>query len=258
VPGDRPDRFGKALASGADMVILDLEDGVAPANKQRAREAIASSLTQEHSICLRINSTDTDWFEGDLELCSMAGISSIMLPKAENMDQVQHLTGRVAGNIPVLPFIETALGYWNMRQVADCPGVQRLVFGTLDFLLDLGMSAQADELNSVRLQMVLVSRLAGIASPVEGVTQELEDSDLLQHDSQRARKLGFGGKLCIHPVQVPVINRCFSYSDEEIAWARKVVMAAEQTAGAVMSIDGKMVDKPVIERARLILEQAGE
>ena len=258
VPGDRPDRFDKALASGADMAILDLEDAVAPDKKDQARMMVASYLFPGLSVCLRINGTGTDWFEEDLKLCSSPGIGSIMLPKAEDRDQIKHITSRLGENIPVLPFIETAPGYWNMREVAGTRGVQRLVFGTLDFLLDLGMTAQGDELNSVRLQMVLVSRLAGIASPIEGVTQDIDDMRTLQDDALRARRLGFGGKLCVHPAQVAAVNDCFSYSEDEIAWARRVTEAAKQSDGAVISIEGKMIDKPVLERARQILEHTGK
>ena len=178
-----------------------------------------------------------------------------MLPKVESPDQIGRVADGVGKDIPLLPFIETAHGYWNMRKVAESPGVQRLVFGTLDFLLDLGISVQGDELNGVRLQMVLVSRLAGIATPVEGVTQDIRNSRTLQTDARRARSLGFGGKLCIHPAQVAVVNQSFSYSEEEIAWARKVLAAAERSNDAVVVIEGKMIDKPVIERARLILDQ---
>lgn len=254
VPGNRPDRFDKALASGADKVILDLEDAVPPDQKVQARKNVAEYLSSENSICLRINSTDSDWFNEDLELCSLAGVDSIMLPKVEFMDQINQVTSKVGGEKPILPFIESALGYWNIREVADAHRVQRLVFGTLDFILDLGMDAQGDELNTIRLQMVLVSRLANIAPPIEGVSMDIKDIDTLRNDTLRARRLGFGAKLCIHPSQVTEVNTCFTYSKAEIEWARKVVAAAEKSKGAVISLDGKMIDKPVIERARAILK----
>ena len=255
VPGDRPERFDKALDAGADMVILDLEDAVAPARKQQAREAVVAWLSPEHNICLRVNGPETDWFEDDLRLGTAAGVGAIMVPKVETRDQLNRVVNGVQGKIPVLPFVESAVGYWNMREIAGTAGVQRLVFGTLDFLMDLGMSAQGDELNSIRLQLVLVSRLADIAPPVEGVTQDIENTNILRDDSLRARSLGFGGKLCIHPAQVNVVNDCFRHTEAEITWARKVVAAVERSNGAVVVIEGKMIDKPVIERARLILDQ---
>lgn len=258
VPGDRPDRFDKALAAGADMIVLDLEDAVAPDRKSEARESVAAWLSPDRNICLRINGPDTDWFEDDMKLSTTAGVVAIMAPKIETADLINRVVSGAQGRIPVLPFIESAAGYWNMREIAGTPGVQRLVFGTLDFLLDLGMSARGDQLNSIRLQMVLASRLADISPPVEGVTQDIKDTGVLRDDALRARSLGFGGKLCIHPAQVTVVNDCFSYTETEIAWARKVVAAAERSGGTVVLVDGKMIDKPVIERARLILNQIQE
>ena len=235
------------------MVILDLEDAVAAGQKGQARAAVAAYLTPERSICLRINSTETPWFEDDLDLCTAAGIGAIMLPKVETAGQIERVRERTGGHIPLLPFIETARGYANMRETAATPGVQRLVFGTLDFLLDLGMTAQGDELNSVRLQLVLASRLAGIAPPVEGVTQDVNNTAGLESDALRARRMGFGGKLCIHPAQVAAVNACFTHTDEEIAWARKVLAAAEKSDGGVVALEGRMIDRPVIEQARAVL-----
>lgn len=253
VPGDRPDRFDKALAAGADMVVLDLEDAVADGQKEQARAAVAAYLSPGRSICLRINGSGTPWFGDDLDLCTAAGIGAIMLPKVETPGQIAQVTERAGGRIPVLPFIETALGYWHMRETAAVPGVQRLVFGTLDFLLDLGMTARGSELNSVRLQLVLVSRLAGIAPPIAGVTQDIHDMASVENDALRARRMGFGGKLCIHPAQVAAVNACFSHSEAEVAWARKVVAAAEAAHGGAVSLEGRMIDRPVIEQARAIL-----
>ena len=256
VPGNRPDRFDKAMQSGADTVIIDLEDAVSPAEKMQARKAVIDYLTPEHGICLRVNGTESDWFNDDLELCTLPGVNSIMLPKVETMDQVNRITGRIKGDVPVLPFIETAQGFSNLGNIAAAHGVQRLVFGTLDFMLDLGLNTDGDEINAIRLQLVLASRIAGIASPVEGVTQDIRDLDRLQLDSRRARNLGFGGKLCIHPSQVELVNSCFSYSPDEIAWARRVLAAAELSNGSAVSLDGKMIDKPVIERAEIIISRS--
>jgi len=256
VPGDRPDRFAKALTSGADMVIIDLEDAVAPTNKEQARQSVANYSFAAHSICLRINGTATAWYADDQKLCALPGVNSVMLPKVESASQVQRLAASVPAAIPILPFIETAQGYWHIQEIAAVNRVQRLVFGTLDFLLDLGMSATGDELNSVRLQMVIASRVAGIAPPVDGVTQDIKDLEGLKSDSLRARRLGFGGKTCIHPSQIEIVNTCFSYTEAELTWARKVVDAAAAARGAVISLDGKMIDRPVIERARVMLDQS--
>lgn len=253
VPGNRPDRFDKALASGADMVILDLEDAVADRQKDQARVAVGAYLTPERSLCLRINGTETPWFGDDLDLCTAAGIGAIMLPKVESASQIERVADRTDGRIPLLPFIETARAYRNILEIAETPGVQRLVFGILDFIGDLGMTAQGDELNSVRLQLVLVSRVAGLAPPVEGVTQDIGNTARVENDALRARRMGFGGKLCIHPAQVAAVNACFTYSEEEIAWARKVLAATEKSNGGVVSLEGRMIDRPVIEQARAVL-----
>ena len=258
VPGDRPDRFTKALATTADTVIVDLEDAVAPDQKDQARAAVAAFPFAERSICLRLNGNNTDWFRGDLALCALPGVNSIMLPKVESAAQIEQRVAAIPAAIPVLPFIETAQGYWHMREIAGAARVQRLVFGILDFMLDLGLSAAGDELNSVRLQMVIASRLAGIGPPVDGVTQDIKDEAGLRRDALRARSLGFGGKQCIHPSQVKVVNECFSYSESEIAWARKVLAEVAAAQGAVIALDGKMIDRPVIERAKYILEQSKE
>ena len=255
VPGDRPDRFAKALATAADTVIIDLEDAVAPDQKDRARAVVAEFPFAERSICLRINGAGTDWYARDLALCRLPGVEVIMLPKVESAQQIEQLVAAIPAAIPVLPFIETAQGYEKMRDIAGAARVQRLVFGVLDFMLDLGLSAAGDELNSVRLQMVIASRLAGIGTPVDGVTKDIKDEPGLRDDCLRARRLGFGGKQCIHPAQVGVVNACFSHSEEEIAWARKVIAAVAAAQGAVISLDGKMIDRPVLERARIILDQ---
>ena len=255
VPGDRPDRFVKALATAADTVIIDLEDAVAPDQKDRARAAVAEYPSAERSICLRINGAGTDWYAEDLALCALPGVNAIMLPKVESAQQIEQLVAAIPDDIPVLPFIETAQGYWNMREIAGAARVQRLVFGVLDFLLDLGLSAAGDELNSVRLQMVIVSRLAGIGPPVDGVSQDIKDETGLRNDALRAHRLGFGGKQCIHPSQVAMVNACFTYIEDEVAWARKVVAAVAAAQGAVIALDGKMIDRPVLERARIILDQ---
>lgn len=257
VPADRPDRYAKALASGADAIIVDLEDAVAPDRKTRAREAVANFPFAERSICLRVNGSQTEWLNEDLALCMLPAVNAVMLPKVESAVQIHQIADRIPEAIPLLPFIETAQGYWNMRDIALAGRVQRLVFGVLDFMLDLGLGASGAELNSVRLQMVITSRVAGIGAPVDGVTQDVKDLELLRREALLSRNLGFGGKTCIHPAQVATVNACFSYSNEDIAWAGKVIAAVAAARGAVIQLDGKMIDRPVVERAKAILEQAG-
>jgi citrate lyase subunit beta/citryl-CoA lyase len=131
--------------------------------------------------------------------------------------------------------------------------VRRLLFGSIDFQLDLGMAAEEEELLYFRSEIVLDSRLAGIQPPVDGVTTDINSPERVRADTLRARRLGFGGKMCIHPKQVPVVNECFTPSAEEEAWARRVVEASAAARGAATSVDGKMVDRPVLARAEVIL-----
>jgi citrate lyase subunit beta/citryl-CoA lyase len=158
--------------------------------------------------------------------------------------------------VPVLPLIETAQGMWNAHAIACAALVQRLMFGSIDFQVDTGITGEDEELLYFRSQLVLVSRVAGIAPPVDGVTTALDDPERLRAETLRARRLGFGAKLCIHPKQVETVNACFAPSQEEVDWATRVMQAAGNAQGAAVAVDGKMVDKPVLLRAQAILAQA--
>ncbi|RPH67325.1 MAG: CoA ester lyase [Burkholderiales bacterium] len=255
VPGARPDRFDKALAAGADAVVVDLEDAVAPADKARAREAVSAWLAAQHAVIVRINGADTAWFTDDLALAGRPGVAAVMLPKAERAEDLAEVLR--AGARAVLPLIESAAGMAALPAIAGARGVQRLAFGSIDFQVDLGMrDAHEDELLFFRSQLVLASRLAGLLPPVDGVSTAIDDAERLRDDVLRARRLGFGGKLCIHPRQVAGVNRHFAPSDAERDWAQRVLDAAAASRGAAVAVDGKMVDKPVILRAQAILEEA--
>jgi citrate lyase subunit beta/citryl-CoA lyase len=257
VPADRPERFDKALAAGADAVIVDLEDAVAPDAKDGARRALADWLRNTQAkVVLRINGADTAWFEHDLALCASAtGVAGVMLPKAERPEDLARVAAAAPGRA-LLPLIETAAGFDHMRALARAPAVERLVFGSIDFQLDLGIAGEGEELLYFRSQMVLASRLANLAPPVDGVSAAIAEVEALQADARRARRLGFGAKLCIHPKQVPIVNESFSPGADELAWARRVLDAAAHARGAAVAVDGKMVDKPVLLRARALLAQA--
>src|SRR6202158_1371802 len=253
VPGSRPDRFAKACASGADAVVVDLEDSVAAGDKSTARAAVAAWLTPTQPILVRINVANSEWFHDDLKLGGKPGIAGVLLPKAEQVEDIRIVAGHFGSDAPILPQIETAQGFWNALAMAKTEGVQRLLFGSIDFQLDLGADAHEDELLYFRSQIVLDSRLAGIQPPVDGVTTDINSTARVRADTLRARRLGFGGKMCIHPKQVPVVNECFTPSAEEEAWARRVVQASSEARGGATSVDGKMVDRPVLARAELIL-----
>ena len=258
VPADRPERFAKAQASGADAVIIDLEDAVAPHAKATARAALADWLdTGQGPVVVRINGIDTEWFADDLALAARPGVMAVMLPKAARADDLACVRAAVP-SAALLPLVETAEGIDRVREIAGAAGVQRLVFGSIDLQLDLAISGDGEELLLFRSQLVLASRLAQLAPPVDGVSTAIDDQIALQADAQRARRLGFGAKLCIHPRQVATVNDAFSPAASEIAWAQRVVAAAADAQGAAFAVDGKMVDKPVLLRAQALLRQANQ
>jgi citrate lyase subunit beta/citryl-CoA lyase len=253
VPGNRPDRFAKACAAGADAVVLDLEDSVAAGDKVAAREAVAAWVTPAQPVLVRVNVPNSEWFRDDLTLAGKPGITGILLPKAERVEDIRIVAEHLGAAALILPQIETAQGFWNALAMAGAYGVQRLLFGSIDFQLDLGMTATEDELLYFRSQIVLVSRLSGVESPVDGVTTDINWAEQVRADTLRAKRLGFGGKMCIHPRQVLVVNECFAPTAEEEAWARRVVKASAAAHGGATSVDGKMVDRPVLAQAEKIL-----
>jgi citrate lyase subunit beta / citryl-CoA lyase len=252
VPGNRPERFAKAYSSGADAVIVDLEDAVPPGEKPAARTNAAAWVSPEHPVLIRVNGPDTEWFRDDIAFCSTTGVTGVVLPKADRLEDIQSI------ETSVLPIIETARGFCNASALAHAPNVQRLMFGSIDFQLDLGINGEGEELLYFRSQLVLVSRVAGLPAPVDGITTVFETPDAVRADTQRARRLGFRGKLCIHPKQVSIVNECFGSTPEEITWARRVVEAAATAGGAAISMDGEMIDRPVLARALELLKQFRE
>lgn len=251
VPGNRPERFAKAMSAGADAVILDLEDAVSLPEKDAAREAVAAALDPATPVFVRINARDTAWFEDDLRAVARPGLAGVMLPKAERADdcaRVESVTGA-----KVLALVESAAGLWNALEVAKSDAVTRIAFGSIDYQVDLNIDGEGEPLLHARSQLVLVSRVAGLLPPVDGVSVAIDDAAAIEADAVRARRLGFGGKLCIHPKQVPVINGCFSPTPAELDWARRVAAAIEASGGGAVAVDGKMVDKPVLMKAQRIL-----
>lgn len=262
VPASRPERIPKAQASGADAIIVDLEDAVAPAAKPAARDALAAFLDAhpDARLWVRINDAATPWHEDDLRACrGRAGIGAIMLPKAEDLSQVRYAADT---GLPVIPIVESARGLAALAGIAVVSGIGRLAFGSLDYGLDMRLAADTPAANVVldhaRCQILLHSRIAGLPAPLDGVFPAIQDDTGLTRAARQARDMGFSGMLCIHPAQVPVIHAAFAPSADQIEWARRVLQAHQDNGAGAFQIDGKMVDAPVIGLALRILASIGE
>ena len=263
VPANRPERFAKALASGAGAVIIDLEDAVAPGAKPAARAQLAQAWAgftgpERARLVVRVNAAGTTWHFEDLQLMALLaaeGLGGVVLPTAEAPDLLHMLAAHTGTTCVLLPMVETAAGLAAIDALAGCPRVCRLVFGSLDFQADVGMACGPDEaeLAPVRLALVLASRRAGLAAPVDGVTAALHDPDQLQRDTGRSRRFGFGARLCIHPAQVAVVNAGLGPSAMEVDWALRVLAHQQRTGEGVFTLDERMVDAPVLKLAQRTL-----
>lgn len=261
VPATRPERFAKAAHSGADRVILDLEDAVAPAEKRDVcRALLGATLPRAVPLYLRVNGYGTPWFEDDLAMAARLGFAGILLPKADSGDQVARAAAALPSSQHLVPIIETAAGLWNVLEVAKGSRVERLAFGAVDFELDSGMRDEGGVLAYARSRVVVASRVACVAPPIDSVSLSIDDSAAITEDALRGRRFGFAGKLAIHPRQIEPINRVFQPSDVDVEWARgllEAMAALSPSDHAAFSYRGTMVDRPVIERARRILGQVG-
>lgn len=262
VPGNRPERFAKALASGADGVVLDLEDSVPVPHKQAARECVAASWPQVAAAAVpalvRVNAVDTDAGRDDLAwLARLSPPAGLMLPKVESAAQVRRARQQLAG-WPVLPLIESAAGWVGLAEIASASAVLRLVVGHIDFVADTAIHCSDDEreLDTLRFHVAMHTRVNRLAPAIDGVTVAIDDEARLASDTRRALNFGFGGKLCIHPRQVPVVHRTMAPSDAELEWARRVLAADQAAGGAAVQLDGRMIDLPVVLQARLTLARA--
>lgn len=260
VPASRMDRVEKALATSADAIIIDLEDAVALNAKDQARTDLGQWLSQQnslHRVWVRINPLNTDLGQADFDVLGHIGVAGWVLPKAEDVAAVEKVAQGKHSQSQLALLIETAIGIDKARELAKCSGVTRLMFGTIDFQLDMNMKCDAleSQLDGFRLQLTLASRLAGLHPPVDGVTVTTDDSDLLAKTVAKSRSFGFGAKLCIHPKQVNTVNTGFMPSAEEFDWAQRVIEGERTHQGAAFSIDGKMIDRPVIELAQRVIQQ---
>lgn len=260
VPATTPERIPKALASGADAVIVDLEDAVAEPQKAEARAHLKQFLAEypEAKIFVRVNGARHPAHEGDLELCQHAGVKGILLPKAESATSVQHAVQHTQK--PVWVVVESVKGLNSLADMAQVAGVERLSFGGLDLTLDFGVtpntSAAGRILDQVRYALLIQTKLNGLAAPLDSVFPDIRNPEGLAVVAKDAQDMGFGGLLCIHPSQVAVVHDAIRPTEAELSWAQEVMEASRCGAG-VFVVAGEMVDPPVIERARRLLQRAG-
>jgi len=264
VPGTRSERFAKALNSGADAVILDLEDAVAEEDKENARNAIRAAWPQftdeqKKRLVLRSNSPGSKFYSADLILAQELKVACLLIPKSESLDQING-AAQILHHTAIIPMIETAIGLDRLKELANSNQVLRLALGNLDLQADLGMTCddQETELQTARYQIVLASRLAKIAPPIDGVTPSTDDVERISADTQRSKRMGFGAKLCIHPKQVAPVKAAFMPSAEEVSWAQRVIEADKNSKGGAVKLDGRMIDRPVVLLAQRTLAIAGK
>ena len=266
VPATRPERIHRAIASGADAVIVDLEDAIAPQDKLAARLQLAQSLavldaSVRRRLLVRVNALGTPWHGEDIAVVRQLTaqvLGGVMLPKAESAAAMAQISINLGPTCDLVALIESVAGLDAVNELARVPGVSRLAFGHLDFQADAGMTCDSEEsdLAPVRLAIVLAARRAGMPAPIDGVTVDTQDLVRLNVEALRARRGGFTGKLCIHPAQVPVVNTAFMPTGAELDWARRVVNGFESNSTGVFVVDGKMVDAPILLLARRTLELA--
>lgn len=250
VPGSRPDRFDKAVASGAQVVILDLEDAVAPADKDTARRDIEAWFTaldpaKTPVIQVRANAVGTDWFERDLRMIARLGQHApveLRLPKVEQLTDLDEAATDLLGQVRVCALIETAIGLENAFLLAQHPAVSTIALGDSDLAGDLG-SSSAGVLDWARIRLLVAARAAGLPAPMLSVYPELRDLAGLEADTVRGRSLGFVGRTAAHPSQLAPIARAFRPSQAEVDWAAEVERVLSDTANGVgVLASGEMVD----------------
>lgn len=274
-PGNNERILLKAFDAGADAVILDLEDAVPPEKKREARRMVAEVLRQRTRleglrIYVRINSMATDLWRDDLEAVVQPAVHGIRLPKVESGEQMREFNlaldeaeGRAGiGPLCVVPAVETAAGVLAAAEIVKAPRIESLGFGIVDFVRDIGVEPDSSGLQTLYAQsyVVLVSRAAGLIPPVASVHAQIRDMEGLRATSEAAKRLGFFGRSCLHPSQIPIVHEVFTPSSAQVAEARAIVEAFNRTkaqgSGALSMENGEFVDKPVAERAQALIDLA--
>jgi (S)-citramalyl-CoA lyase len=264
-PASRPDRFDKAIATGADAVCMDLEDAVAPEQKDQARENVAEVLSrpalEDAERIVRINQVSTPAGRLDVEalLRAPAPPDAVMIPKvgeADDVLEVREALGPIGAKTPLIPLIETARGLDRVGEIAAaCQSVVALLLGGVDLSTELGSSREWDALLYARSRIVHAAALAGV-SPIDTPRLDIDHLDVLRQEASAARRLGFRGKAAIHPRQVVAIQDAFSPTAAEVERAKALLEAFSKQAEGVVRIDGGMVDRPVVEAARRVVQTA--
>ncbi|KHA54063.1 HpcH/HpaI aldolase/citrate lyase family protein [Sulfitobacter geojensis] len=252
LPATRLERLAKAVTSGADAVIIDLEDSVNGDQKDAMRQAVETTLAGTEiavPLILRINDSNTSEHAKDILACKDMRLDAIMLPKAENPDDCKQIAARTGK--PVIALIESARGLANANSIAA--SCARMAFGSIDYAADLGIAHEGHALLHARANLVLAARLAGQTPPIDGVTAEIQNMQKIITEGRHGREMGFRGKLLIHPAQIRPAREGFTPTDEEVSWASRVMASAAQNNG-VANVDGAMVDAPVIKQAQSILD----
>ena len=245
-------------------MIVDLEDAVPLSDKDAARDAIRRELAPflkqcPERIVVRINACGTPYLDDDLRLMDELGIRHLMLPKTESAEQLKQVSQALSFTPVLIPMIESPQGVDQLKAIAAHPNTLRLSLGNIDLQFSFGLQCGPDELEllPVRHQLLLASRLAEIAAPIDGVTVQIESDTQLQADILRGKRLGFQAKLCIHPKQVDAVIQGFQPSEQEVTYAQAVVAADKAANGGVVQLNGKMVDRPVVMLAKFVLQKAG-
>lgn len=256
VPGDRPDRFAKALAAGADQVILDLEDAVAGDRKAEARAEVAAALVRggQVSVAVRVNGAGTPWHAADLAmLAGLDRLPAVRLPKVERPADVEAVLGALGGRpVELTCLLESALGIEQAYAIAGHPGVSAIALGEADLRAELGITSE-EGLDWLRVRTVVAARAAGLPPPAMAVYPRLDDPDGLAASCRRGAALGLRGRTAISPRQIPVIRAAFTPTEAEVVDAELVLQALAGAAGAVRLPDGRMVDEAMAAQARRVL-----
>ncbi len=275
VPGGHPRRIEKAPSTGADALVLDLEDSVAPDEKDRARELVAAALREgrvgDAEAAVRVNAPGTPHFAADLEAAVTAGADAVMLPKAQDAEVLAEVSARIdalesergpGASVRLLALVETPAGVLRSASLADAAWrVDALCFGHADFAREMGL-AEADASGGVifhaRCALAIAARAAGV-SAIDCVFLDVRDERAFREDAACGLRLGFEGKLCIHPTQVRIANEVYTPTPERVDYARRVVEGWEEAlagGSGVFSLDGRMIDAPLVALERRVLERA--